>query len=137
MALVWRFFVVIFAYFIASLAAGITLTIGVLQTYPLSPPTEWEMFFFWGAAYAINAVVLIFAFLPAVLIILLAEGLRWRSVLISAIAGGAIGLAYSLGAPDPQPGHRAIELMTAAGIVAGIVYWAIAGRNAGAWRNGR
>jgi hypothetical protein len=31
--------------------------------------------------------------------------------------------------------RRHLEIMTGAGIVAGIVYWLIAGRNAGAWRN--
>jgi hypothetical protein len=30
--------------------------------------------------------------------------------------------------------RRHLEIMTGAGIVAGMVYWMIAGRNAGAWR---
>jgi hypothetical protein len=30
--------------------------------------------------------------------------------------------------------QRHLEIMTGAGIVAGLVYWLIAGRNAGAWR---
>ena len=30
--------------------------------------------------------------------------------------------------------RRHLEIMTGAGIVAGVVYWLIAGRNAGAWR---
>jgi hypothetical protein len=30
--------------------------------------------------------------------------------------------------------RRHLEIMTGAGIVAGLVYWMIAGRNAGAWR---
>jgi len=30
--------------------------------------------------------------------------------------------------------RRHLEIMTGAGIVAGLVYWLIAGRNAGAWR---
>ena len=30
--------------------------------------------------------------------------------------------------------RRHLEIMTGAGIVAGVVYWMIAGRNAGAWR---
>jgi hypothetical protein len=32
--------------------------------------------------------------------------------------------------------RRHLEIMTGAGIVAGAVYWMIAGRNAGAWREG-
>jgi len=30
--------------------------------------------------------------------------------------------------------RREVEIMAGAGIVAGLVYWLIAGRNAGAWR---
>ena len=30
--------------------------------------------------------------------------------------------------------RRHLEIMTGAGIVAGVVYWMIAGRNAGLWR---
>jgi hypothetical protein len=30
--------------------------------------------------------------------------------------------------------RRHLEIMTGAGVVAGFVYWLIAGRNAGAWR---
>jgi hypothetical protein len=33
--------------------------------------------------------------------------------------------------------RRELEIMAAAGIVAGFVYWAIAGRNAGRWRERR
>jgi hypothetical protein len=36
--------------------------------------------------------------------------------------------------PDDDLGGRGVEIMAAAGIVAGFVYWALAGRNAGAWR---
>jgi hypothetical protein len=41
---------------------------------------------------------------------------------------------------DPETLHfegivrRHMEIMTGAGIVAGLVYWMIAGRTAGAWR---
>jgi len=31
--------------------------------------------------------------------------------------------------------RRHLEIMTGAGIVAGLVYWMVAGRNAGAWRD--
>jgi hypothetical protein len=64
-------------------------------------------------------------------------------VLIYAIAGGAIGLfcGYGFGFIDWAPirsyqmfSDSNAELMAAAGIAAGLVYWAIAGRNAGAWR---
>ena len=33
--------------------------------------------------------------------------------------------------------RRHLEIMTGAGIVAGLIYWMIAGRSAGAWREPR
>jgi hypothetical protein len=83
----------------------------------------------------------LYAMLPALLIIAVAEGFRLRSVLFYALAGAALalGLAYgwdlrSLRNPDDDLGARGAEIMAAAGIVAGFVYWALAGRSAGAWR---
>ena len=58
-------------------------------------------------------------------------------------AGGALaGLACYLGLVPFDPAtlqfegivRRHLEIMTGAGIVAGMTYWMIAGRNAGAWR---
>ena len=79
--------------------------------------------------------------LPAMLIIALAEGFRLRSVLFYALAGAALALGLSYGwdlrllrNPDDDLGAHGAEIMAAAGIVAGFVYWALAGRNAGAWR---
>jgi hypothetical protein len=61
--------------------------------------------------------------------------------LFYAIAGAALalGLAYGwdlrlLRSPDDDLGGRGVEVMAAVGIVAGFVYWALAGRSAGAWR---
>jgi hypothetical protein len=74
-------------------------------------------------------------------IIALAEGFHLRSVLFYALAGAALalGLAYGwdlrlLRNYDEDIGARGAEIVAAAGIVAGFVYWALAGRNAGAWR---
>jgi hypothetical protein len=59
--------------------------------------------------------------------------------------GGAVGAACYLGLIpfDPATLHfegivrRHLEILTGAGIVAGLVYWMIAGRTAGAWREPR
>src|SRR6266478_5283813 len=58
------------------------------------------------------------------------------------IVVGVVGLACYLGLVPFDPAtlrfdgivRRHLEIMTGAGIVAGLVYWMIAGRNAGAWR---
>ena len=58
-------------------------------------------------------------------------------------AAALVGLACYLGLVPFDPEtlrfdgivRRHLEIMTGAGIVAGLVYWMIAGRNAGAWRD--
>ncbi|HZC96623.1 MAG TPA: hypothetical protein VE267_10950, partial [Bradyrhizobium sp.] len=65
-----------------------------------------------------------------------------RGVLTYAVGGAVVGAACYLGLIpfDPDTLHfegivrRHLEIMTGAGIVAGLVYWMIAGRDAGAWR---
>ena len=59
-----------------------------------------------------------------------------------ALAGTALALGLSYGwdlrllhGPDDALGGRGPEIMAAVGIVGGFVYWALAGRNAGAWRS--
>jgi hypothetical protein len=83
-----------------------------------------------------------FALLPAMIIALITEAFSIRSVLAYAIGGALVGAAgyLSLVPFDPDTFRfegivrRHMEIMTGAGIVAGLVYWMIAGRNAGAWR---
>jgi hypothetical protein len=76
------------------------------------------------------------------IIALLTEAFCIRSALVYAIGGGLVGLACYLGlVPFDTDAlrfegivRRHLEIMTGAGIAAGAVYWMIAGRNAGAWR---
>jgi len=59
-----------------------------------------------------------------------------------AVGGALVGLACYLGLVPFDTGQlrfegvvqRHLEIMTGAGIIAGVIYWMIAGRNAGAWR---
>ena len=78
--------------------------------------------------------------LPAALVIA-GEALALRSPLFYAALGGAglVALYYALGLADRGPGGgipagRDLEIMAGAGIAGGFVYWAIAGRTAGAWK---
>jgi H+/Cl- antiporter ClcA len=74
---------------------------------------------------------------------LIAEIFSLRSVLYYALCGALIGaLAYFLsdvtarmqGAGTVVPLTRELQFLTAGGIVAGFVYWLIAGRSAGKWK---
>jgi hypothetical protein len=79
-----------------------------------------------------------YALLPAVLVVALAEGFQLRSVLFYALAGGALALVLTfgsdLGINLSNIFVRDREIMVGAGLFAGLIYWAIAGRNAGNWR---
>jgi hypothetical protein len=83
-----------------------------------------------------------FALVPAMLVVAITEAFYIRSALTYAVGGGLVGLACYLGLVpfDTEQLHfegivrRHLEIMTGAGIVAGVVYWMIAGRSAGAWR---
>jgi hypothetical protein len=143
MALIGRLFVIIFAFLAACLVAGMIVVVAIL----------FPEFSDLGAGLvddgALNIVVGFgfifisgFALVPAMIIALLTEAFCIRSALVYAIGGGLVGLACYLGlVPFDIDAlrfegivRRHLEIMTGAGIAAGAVYWMIAGRNAGAWR---
>jgi hypothetical protein len=143
MALLGRIFVIIFAFILASIAGAMVLAIGVMMPAwddVLMPTLEQSSFAIVVAisAFFISAVAL----LPAAIVIAVAEAFRVRSVLLYGAAGG-IGLLavyYATGWGERGmyvnvPLTHQAELMAAAGIVAGLVYWAVAGRHAGKWRD--
>jgi hypothetical protein len=142
MALIGRLFVILFAFLAACLVAGIIVVGAVL--FP-----EFTDLGIGQLDPAVNVIVGIgfifisgFALLPAMIVALITEAFYIRSVLVYAIGGALVGAACYLGLVpfDPETMRfagiirRHLELMTGAGIVAGLVYWMIAGRNAGAWR---
>ncbi len=83
-----------------------------------------------------------YALLPALIVIVLTEAFSVRHVLAYAVGGAVVGAACYLGLVpfDTETMQfdgivrRHLEVMTGAGIVAGLVYWLIAGRRAGVWR---
>ena len=147
MALLGRIFVIIVAVMLATLAAGIAIAIGLLgpEWHGVSGDVvergTFSVFVVAGAAFT-GAVTL----LPLVILIAIAEIFKVRSLLIYAVAGAAILLlgysASGLAPPSyeesidypPSPISHATQVAAAAGIVFGGVYWLIAGRKAGRWR---
>ena len=130
----------------ASFAAAVIMSIGIVAPlWAAAALTGYERESLWIATWVTSFIVAGFAFLPAFLVMLIAESFKLRSILFYALAGAAIGLMYSpIGAGvaqwwidfnDQVISRRPVELMVAAGIGGGIVYWAIAGRNAGKWRD--
>jgi hypothetical protein len=141
LAIFFRFFVMAFAFWIATIAAAAVLVLGA-GAPDLPQPDAWPIVSF--LILTTSAFVAAFSFAPAAVVILLAESFAVRSVLVYAVAGGAIGLfcGYTLGFVEYAPRFRMdtpfgtnFELMAAAGIAAGLVYWLIAGRTAAGWRS--
>jgi hypothetical protein len=144
--LIGRVFVILFAVLCGSFAGGLLVAIALLlpEVGALSlHPAEQGML----AVFATFGFVFLsaHALVPALLVIIAAEAFSVRSVLFYAVAGGLLGAVLLLGADSlnmrelsaDTSARRELEIMAAAGIVAGFVYWAIAGRKAGMWRERR
>jgi hypothetical protein len=146
MSLLGRIFVIIFAVILASIAAGIAIAVDLVgpQWHAGGDPGERVMF--WGIAFIGSVFTGAITILPLAICIAIAETFKIRSLLINTLAGAVLLLAgyYSSGlarpsyeesidAPPPAISHEA-EIAAASGAVFGLVYWLIAGRNAGRWR---
>src|SRR5215475_6753702 len=146
MALIGRLFAIAIGFLAACLVAGMIIVIAVLfpefsdiGTGPIDQGV-FEILVAFGFIFVSG-----FALLPAAIIALLTEAFSIRSVLAYAIGGAVVGAACYLSLvpydTDTWQFHgivrRHMEIMTGAGIVAGLIYWMIAGRNAGAWRGPR
>ncbi len=142
MAVILRISVVILGYVLACLAASLVLTIGTLTpdwagltSLGLPSATVWLV-------VAVGAAIIgTVAMPPTLLVIALAEGFAWRSVILYAALGGLLALALcygvdfagTVGEPDSTLA-REREVLAAAGIAGGLVYWLFAGRGAGSWK---
>jgi hypothetical protein len=141
MTVVARILVMLLAYVLACIAASTVFTIGMLTP-------RWDDFASAGlppaAIWAIVAVgtpiIAVVAALPTALVVAVAEGFAWRSLLYYAALGGALALALSygfdlpldIGRPETFFVHER-QVLAAAGIAGGLVYWLFAGRSAGSW----
>ncbi len=139
-----RIFVILFSLIVSMMVAGIVLAIGIIAPdWPWldSDPVERVMFF--TVSFFATSFVGASAFVPALLLIIVAEVARLRSLLYYAAAGAVVGLASYFGSnvelrlentTDVTPVFHPLQLAAAAGIVGGLAYWLLAGRNAGRWR---
>ena len=144
MSLLGRIIVILVALILAIMAAGITLAIGIIAPDWAgidSDPAERLIFFI--VSFFATSFVGAVAILPAALLIVISEAARLRSFLFYGVGGALVGLASYYGSDisvrlenttDVPPVANALQLAAAAGIIGGLVYWLIAGRNAGRWR---
>ncbi len=138
MALIGRLFVIVLGYLAAALAAGSILIAIELQEVrgigldPIGPiPLA-------ATGFLTIAGTLL---LPALVVFAITEALCIRHALVYAVLGalGLVLLACYVNLIRFEPATHLRDaavaaVMTGAGIVAGMVYWSIAGRKAGGWR---
>jgi hypothetical protein len=145
--LLGRIVVILFALWLATMAAGMVWSVGLLGPLSASADTG-ERLVFWGAAFIASGLTATILFLPALIAVVLAEAFAVRSfvfnvagsILLALIAYQAAGFGHtyeeSIDHPPPLLPHD-LHVAVAAGIVFGVVYWLIAGRKAGRWREPR
>ena len=146
MALIGRLFVILFGFLAASFVAGMIVVAAVLfpefSDLGAGPVDQGALNIVFGFGFIFVSG---FALLPAMLVAAITEAFYIRGGLTYAVGGGIVGLACYLGLVPFDPEtlrfqgivRRHLEIMTGAGIVGGVIYWMIAGRNAGAWREPR
>ena len=136
MRLLGRMLWVLFAFLIASTAAALVVTVGSLEAD--SPGAEVVLDEAVGLVVGVSAVLIAaVALIPAALLIAIAEGLRLRSFVFYALAGAAMACYGGVGRGfTAKLGFdHSSEVLAASGIAAGLTYWLLAGRRAGAWRD--
>jgi hypothetical protein len=140
MTIVVRLFALWIGYLLACTAAAIVFTLGTLSAADDELVSQIPSVALWWVIGLEAAIMAALAALPTLLIIALAEGFAWRSVILYGVIGGVLALALGygidfagyLGGPDSIVA-REREVLAAAGIAGGLTYWLVAGRNAGAW----
>jgi hypothetical protein len=147
MSLLGRILVIAIALFVAIMAAGVALAIGIIAPdWPWLDSDPFERVSFFVISFFATSFVGATAFVPALLLIAVAEIMRLRSLLYYAAAGAVVGFASYFGSDielrlenttDVAPVFHPLQLAAAAGIVGGLAYWLLAGRNAGRWREAR
>ena len=144
MTLIVRVFVILFAVWLATIAAGLVMSIGLLGTQLSGSADPVDRFVFWGAAFVASGMTATLIYLPMLIAVVLTEVFALRSLLIHAAGGAAIMLLAYQGAGfgryeesidrAPPPISREAQIAAGAGVAFGLTYWLIAGRKAGRWK---
>ncbi|TGV09190.1 hypothetical protein EN816_30980 [Mesorhizobium sp. M8A.F.Ca.ET.173.01.1.1] len=140
-AYIVRFAIILFGYAVASLAASAFLNILFLASLGYAPaqahPAATASLYF--SIPFVALFVAYFGFMPAAVVILIAEILGRRDWLFYALAGALVAGVF-LGLVDnvresafAVTETSAIMAVIGGGMVGGIFYWLSAGRWAGSW----
>jgi hypothetical protein len=150
-----RCLIILAGYACAALAASAALHVAWLGAAGFTPEeAPWLLAGSIGFSIPFVALfVAYFAFVPSAIAIGITELAGWRDWLVHALAGALVAgvvasLSWRFRAGELPPEGAAVTgadtlryddpailaALLAAGLVGGIVYWAVAGRGAGSWR---
>ena len=132
--LIWQLIRVSIGFCAAVLTAGLFLAWGYFRAGdPSIDPAGFAAMV--GSGLVTASVLGGFAGAPVFCAILVAELLSVRSVMFHVGGAGLIAFAlWSLGGPADYGMRPGTAVVLAAGFVSGLVYWIIAGRSSGCWR---
>jgi Na+/citrate or Na+/malate symporter len=143
LALIGRFMLASLGFLLAITAAGVFLHLPLLPVLG-SPYEDERLMALGGMAVSLPflvAVIGYYALVPTALLVAAAEWFGWRGFLFYVLAGAVIGLVASFAsrtgdaaAQQPPASAETLLAIVAAGMIAGLVYWLVAGRSAGRWR---
>ncbi len=136
-----RMVMITLGYAAAAVTAGVSLALLTKFITPQQAGYLADSGFDFGlliGAVALGSLAGYVAFVPAMLVILVAEVAKRRDWLFYALAGGAIAAAAPLlialfTGPDRGAPTDFALMSLAAGMIGGTAYWLIAGRGAGNW----
>jgi hypothetical protein len=142
MSVAARLLVMLLAYVLACIAASAVFTVGMLTpNWEDLAAVDFPPAALWVIVAIVAPLIGVVAALPTALIVAIAEGFAWRSAILYAALGGALALALSyeidLRSHVHQPETFFVherQVLAAAGIAGGFVYWLFAGRSAGSWK---
>lgn len=122
----------------ANLAAGVLLGLNLMSAFE-GPVELIRNPRFWRAAFVVGLYGFALSGLPTLAFIAAAETARLRSVVAYVCAGSALGaLIYAAAGFTEDAGKWTFTdggAVVVAGFAGGLLYWALAGRHAGAWRD--
>jgi len=132
-----------FAYLIAVYVAGAVTTLAVDSMWPLPDGRTFDSFvalvdmaLYIGVTGAFIGQAF---FYPAIAAMAAAEIFQIRGALSHLLGGAGVatasGMLYDVVRRTHVVEARAWEMLLAAGVLAGAVYWVLAGRNAGRWKD--
>ena len=136
MRIILRVAAILAAYVVASLvASAVMVTIWVRPDVSDFLGTNPHRGAIWGLFLFTAVIVAVLTALPALLVIIYAERVGYRSLLFYCLTCG--GTALIVGGAVARGALTDWAIITIAGLVAGLVYWALAGRKAGSARRRR